>query len=1066
MLLSLAMVFSACSENAKNNLPFQKISPAHSGIDFTNTIVDNEDLNILNFHYIYNGGGVGVADFNKDGLEDLVFSGNQVDSKIYLNQGDFQFSDITEASGFISKAWATGISIVDINGDGWMDIYQSVGGSDCDGNCNNQLFIHQGLNENGTPKFKEQAKQYGLADGLYTQQTAFFDYDGDGDLDAYLLHNAIDKRDKNVPADKKFINKKSKDQLLQNNGNGQFIDVSESAGIIHKGYGLGITINDLNMDGLPDIYIANDFLSEDLIYINKGIKDGVHQGFEESASRLLKHQSYNAMGVDIADINEDARPDIFVVDMLPETNERQKTMLGFMNYNKFQLTIRQGYAPQFVRNTLQLHNGSLNDAQLPFSDIGHAAGVYNTDWSWTPLMADFDNDGDRDIYVTNGYGKDITDLDFINYSVSRPGFGTKASQQAELYAKIKAMQPITMPNYFFENKGTTNFTNQSKNWIDKENSLSNGAVYVDLDNDGDLDLVSNNIDQPAYILKNNLADSTAYLKVMLKGTVENPTGIGAKIYVTSTQKQAHYQSPVRGYLSSVSAIAHFGLGNSKEAVEVNVIWPDGKSQTLEAVTPNQTLTVDYQNAQYTSKNQKTKPNNLFVTTPNLLNYTHQENPWSDYDAQPLLLHQHSQQGPCMATADVNGIRGDEVFIGGAKGFASQLFTQNGQGEWEAIAFDDEAYEVTDAVFFDYNGDGHLDLYAVSGGTEQGAKQELYQDQLYINNGKGQFSKSDMLKAGSFPQHPKSQLIAQWTDGRMINYADKLAQGFVALGMVTDAVWSDYDNDGWEDLIVVGEGMPITMFKNKKGILAQPMRISNSAGLWNCIDAIDLNQDGLMDYVLGNQGTNTKLKASTTSPIVIYNKDYDNNGSIDPLIGMTMLDANDNKKLYPLHARDDVMKQIVKVKNRYRTYADFGKVTFDELLEHPDVSNDYLQITHLASSYLINQGDGAFELNALPNEFQIAPIRCVEGLGNGVALVVGNDYSGEKTNGWQDAMNGLVLTYHKGQIASQSAAESGFYVPGDARDIVQIIDRFAQKYTIVTQNKGALKCFKVNDTFFE
>ena len=1082
--------------NQQDKPKFNKLSLNETGIDFANHITETDSLNILNFHYIYNGGGVGIGDFNNDDLPDLVFSGNQVPSKIYLNKGHLNFTDITQTSNFKCEGWATGVSIVDINADGWDDIYISVGGYQCNGNCNNKLFINQGLDNNQVPIFKEQAEIYGLDDGLYTQQAAFFDYDGDGDLDAYLLHNVIDKRDKNVPSNKKFIDARSIDQLLENKDNNTFVDVSDSLGIKHRGYGLGITINDFNNDGRPDIYIANDFLSDDLMYLNLGHKQGNHLGFQEVAKEYLKHTSYNAMGVDVADVNNDLHPDIFVLDMLPAYNERQKTTQGFMNYDKFQLTLRQKYAPQFIRNTLQIHNGFLNDQLIPFSEVSYLSGIYNTDWSWTPLLADFDNDGDRDLFVTNGYGKDITDLDFINYSQKRNPFGTKETQLKELFNMVQQMDPITMPNYIFENEGQLAFTDRSDQWFDKENSISNGAVYSDLDNDGDLDLIVNNLNQNAFIFENTIAEHTKnnFLKIKLKGSYKNPKAIGSSITVWSQgNKQNLFQSPVRGYLSSVDPILHFGLGHTTLIDSIKIIWPDGSTSITRSIDVNQTLHLEYLKTAKETQELALHTSPMFSTNNPFSTFQHQENHWQDFDAQPLLLHQHSKQGPCMLAANIDDRPGDELFIGGAKGFPGQIWFEQEDGQFKITHLPDEASEDVDATFFDVDQDGDLDLYIVSGGTAFAKNAKELEDRLYINNGLGEFTRAeislpkssggvvqvaDFDKDGDldlfiggrvvpqqFPYTPASSLLIN-QNGQLAEYSINYSSIFQHLGMISDASWSDVDGDDWLDLVLVGEWMPITILKNNQGEFheSEIIQIPNSEGLWNSIAEGDFDNDGDPDFILGNLGKNSRLTASPSKPLYLLQTDYDGNGSTDPLIGQYYPDKNGKQKVYPLHSRDDVMKQLVLLKDRYVQYAAFGKATFSEILQRDLASADFSTIKQLASVHLENLGNLQFQMKELPQAAQVAPIQGLlvddfDHNGNLDVLVIGNDYTAEKNNGWYDASNGAFLKGNgDGTFESIPTTKSGFFVPGDGRDIIEWKNTAQESFILASQNSSKIQSF--------
>jgi len=1120
-LLLVVLLLVAC-HTSRDNATFKYLAATDTNIAFSNDITTTDSFNVLNFHYIYNGGGVGVGDFDKNGLPDLVFTGNQVPSKLYLNKGNLSFEDISVPANFTPKGWATGVSIVDINADGWEDIYISVGGLDCQGNCKNQLFIHNGLSVDGQPTFTEQAANYGLADGLYTQQAAFFDVDQDQDLDVYLLHNAITNRDKNTPTSKRFISELSKDQLLLNETIQQedgstkifFKEASEQMNITHRGYGLGITINDFNLDGLPDIYVANDFLSDDLLYLNTK-----EDGFEEVRKQVLKHTSYNAMGVDLADINNDALPDIMVVDMLSEMQERKKSMQGFMNYNKFILSLRQQYMPQFIRNTLQVHNGVMDKEIVPFSEVGYLSGVYNTDWSWTPLLADFDNDGDRDMFITNGYGKDITDLDFVNYSQSISQFGTKEALQKKLLEAVNQMRDVEIPNYFFENKGNLVFENQSANWVEEVPSISNGAVYSDLDNDGDLDLVVNNINQPAFVLENQTTGNN-YLKVQLKGSKYNPQAIGSTVEIwTKGVVQKQFHSLVRGYLSSVDPVLHFGLGQHTMIDSLLIQWHTEqsikdfiipKATTIKLDIPvNQTFVVEYEEAErlQLAEEEFAQFPIFKETILQGLSDSHKENHYQDYDFQPLLLKQLSRQGPCLAVANVDGKKGEELFIGGAKGIAGKIYYQKEDGSYYSKALPDSLSEDIDATFLDIDKDGDLDLYVVSGGTEFLAEDPNLKDRVYENDGKGNFIISEQYQSPvnnsgaciavakpdkngdrllfvggrvvpkKYPITPLSYLMTDHYK-KLIQNTDKFADGLLEVGMVTDAIWSDYNGNGEEDLLITTEWGAIHLFKREGAFLDKPTidefkiylaedttQIFTPKGLWSCIATGDFNKDGREDYLLGNLGENTQLKATLQEPLILYKGDFDNNGGPDPVVGHYYTNKKKERKLYPLHARDDVTKQLVKIKSKLRSYAAFGKATLSEVL--PNSEQDYLSVNYLSSAYLENKGQGIFHLKALPKAAQLAPIQNVlvkdiDQDGNLDALLVGNDYSAESSGGRQDAFNGLWLRGNgKGDFIPIPTNESGFLVTGDARDIITLKDKNEQELLIVSQNSNPLKIFKLN-----
>jgi len=756
--------FISCKQERKEM--FLYVNANYSGIDFSNTITENDSINIIDFQYCYNGGGVGVGDFNNDGLSDLVFSGNQLSSKLYINKGLLKFQDISKQANFSTSSWVTGVSIVDINTDGWDDIYLSVGGSNCQNNCNNLLFINNGLNEDGIPTFTEQANAYNLDKGNYSQQAVFFDYDLDGDLDVYIVNNGNVKYSKNTPVPKKYIPNHLKDHLLRNDtlegmSHPIFTNVSDSLGITHKGFGLGIALNDFNNDGWPDLYVSNDFITDDLLYINQR-NDTItnkHKGFKELSQDWMPKESFNAMGVDVADVNNDALPDVLVLDMLPYDYTRQKTMLGAMNYDKYLLSQRSKYASQYVKNTLQLNNGFIDGKPLKTSEVSYLSGIASTDWSWAPLMADFDNDGDKDIYITNGYVKDITDLDFVSYSNNNNVFGTDEAREKELKKNIQKIEGVKLNNFFYKNNDLITFEDVSTAWLSKKDSYSNGAAYADLDNDGDLDVIVNNINDKAFIIKNQTTKNIKknYIRLQLKGTQKNKHAIGAKITIwTNGIPQQQYQSVIRGYLSSVDPILHFGLESNK-IDSLEIVWPNYESTKLYNVKANELLLIDVKSAKKYVKGNKKIPSVKFELDTTTLSFKHEENPGHDYVSQHLLMRQYNRFGPCVTAANIDGKIGDELFIGGSKGIASRILSQNEQGMYEVIQELESVQENTDAVFVDIDNDTDLDLYIANGGTEFKKGSESYQDQIYLNNGTGNFE----LAKNILPEiHTKKSIIEQ------------------------------------------------------------------------------------------------------------------------------------------------------------------------------------------------------------------------------------------------------------------------------------------------------------------
>jgi len=850
-LLIILLAFSACKKDESTT--FREILPKNSGVDFNNALTYSDDLSVLEFEYMYNGAGVAVADFDQDGLQDIYFTGNMVSNRLYRNLGNWQFEDLTESAKVGSSHWSNGVAIVDINQDTYPDIYVARGGprGSTDDERANLLFINNG-NKEGVLTFTEEAQKWGLADAGYSVQATFFDADQDGDLDMYLLSNALVDFNRNTSRPKDKTGKApSADKLFRNNGDQTFTDISASAGILVEGFGLGVEVCDINTDGWPDIYVSNDFLTDDLLYINQ--KDGT---FVNEITNYFQHLTFNGMGNDIADINNDGLMDIVVLDMLPYENKRWKlTMMG-NNYDEFQNGLSNGYHPQYIRNTLQLNNGNGS-----FSEIGQLAGIAATEWSWSSLFLDFDHDGLKDLLVTNGYRQDITNLDFMVYGNRVLSMGTAEANRKQRLDQLNKLPEVKLTNFAFKNQGNLRFKDVSKAAGFTKKTYSNGMAYADFDNDGDLDVVMNNIDDPASLFENKvvLTDSTNYIRFKLEGEKPNLSALGSQIEIYhkgTLQKQ--YFTPFRGYLSTIEQAIHFGLGKDSQIDSVKVTWPDQKQQMLQDVKSNQEILLRYQDAKIIEKKEAKPQKTIFTKTKESTNptFTHHENEFVDFKIQPLLPHMHSRNGPGLAVADVNGDGQEDCFVGGAAGQPGVIMIQQDDESFESITFQDAPQEDMGALFFDPDNDGDQDLYIVSGGTafEEGNKH--YQDRLYQNDGRGNFSKTASLpdfkisgsvvtaadydkdglidlfvggrvRPGVYPLPPASFLLKNKSTANQIKFEkeEQSAQNiFKELGMVTSAIWTDFDEDTWLDLIVVGEfialknryaSMPMIMTKMVK-----------------------------------------------------------------------------------------------------------------------------------------------------------------------------------------------------------------------------------------------------------
>lgn len=1092
----------ASCNNPGHNTRFVAVKSDQTGIDFANTLIYNDSLTVLEFEYMYNGAGVALIDVNNDGLQDIYFSGNMVSGQLYLNRGDLRFENITRSAHVSTSGWSNGVSIIDINQDGFKDIYICRGGPRRTSNKEreNLLFIN-----NGDNTFIESAIKYGLADVEYSVQAAFFDYDNDGDLDVYLLSNALVNFNRNTSRPKELTGKApSVDKLYRNNGDLTFTDVSQDANILIEGFGLGVEICDINQDGWADIYVSNDFLTDDLIYINQ--QNG---SFENQSGKFLKHQTYNGMGNDLADFNNDGLVDIVVLDMLPEDNKRKKlTMMG-NNYDEFQTGLSYGYQPQYIRNTLQLNNGNGS-----FSEIGQLAGIEATEWSWSALFADYNNDGLKDLLVTNGYRQDITNLDFMVYGQKVLTMGTPEANRKQRLEALNELEGIKVHNYIYKNEGNLQFQDVTNNWGLSTPSYSNGAVYGDLDNDGDLDIVINNIDQEAHIYQNNTINATTgpgdsnYLRVGFLGPDNNREGIGVQVYIKHHgQIQYQYFTPYRGYLSSVEPFMHFGINNIQAIDSLEILWPDGSYQLMQNVAGNQTITLNYKDA---GERVKLPPANesapIFTEVSSVLNidYHHVENAFVDFKVQPLLPHMHSRNGPGIAVGDINNDGLDDFYVGGASGYSGGLYKQKPDGTFTSNDLQAKNLpEDMGVLFFDADGDHDLDLYLTSGGTAQIEGSELYIDRLLLNDGSGNFERTttalpDMRQSnapiiaadydqdgdldlfiggrvipGSYPMPASSYLLRNDSkpgNCRFTDVTQALIPELIDFGMVTSALWTDFNNDGWRDLITVGEFMSIRFFSNKQGEfeeISSNTGLENTNGWWNSLVAGDFDNDGDIDYVAGNLGLNTRYHASPKEPLCIYANDYDKNGRIDPVMCYYNNGIN-----YIAHSRDDLIKQINAMRARFRTYTDYAEATFERSFLPEELAEAYVVKTErFASSYIENLGDGRFTIKELPVQAQISPIFGMisddfDADGNLDLISVGNSYSPEVSTGRYDASVGLFLKGDgKGNFSPLDITKSGFFADGDAKGFAQLILANNSPVILVANNSQKLKAYSTSSVSY-
>jgi len=1078
---------------------------SETGIDFVNQVDYTDDFNPYIYKNFYNGGGVAIGDINNDGLSDIFFCGNLQPNKLYLNKGNFQFEDITKESSVASKGvWSTGVSFVDINGDGYLDIYVCKSGTPEGKNRHNELFIN-----NGDLTFTERAKEYGIADLGLSVHAAFFDYDKDGDLDCYLLNNSIrsvggydlikDQREIRDPlGGNKLYRFKSP---LEGEQRGVFIDVSEEAGIYGSqiGFGLGVTIGDVNKDGWLDMFVSNDFFERDYLYINN--TDGT---FDEALEDYIQEISLGSMGADMADINNDTYPEIFVTEMLPENDARMKTTAVFEDWDKYQRNLMTGYYRQFPRNVLQL-----NIEGQSFSEIGRLAGVHATDWSWGALILDMDNDGLKDLFVANGIYKDLTDHDYINYMADPATIRQILIEESMGVKKLIDMVPSNpIPNYAFQNQGELTFENRASEWGLNIPSHSNGSAYGDLDNDGDLDLVVNNVNMPSFVFRNNaemVLENNNYLMFKLVGERFNTYGLGTKITIRDRNSTFYQElAPFRGFQSTVDPRIHFGLGNIDEVDSVIVQWLDGRRTILTDVPTNQEITIYQKKASGTADFNTVAVEDLqepvFTDVSDNVSWTYQhvENDYVDFDRDRLLFHMRSNEGPKMCKGDVNGDGLEDIFIAGAKDAASTLLIQESNMTFrksnQALFQKDAKSEDTDCLFFDADGDGDPDLYVASGGNEYSSSSSVLRDRLYMNDGNGSFTRSPQVLPTLRFESTSSVDAADYdndgdidlfvgirlrpflygvpvngyileNDGRgnFTNVTEKIAPELMNVGLITDGLWFDFDNDKDLDLAVAGEWMPVKIFKNQGSVFSdftESAGLDSTNGFWNTLETADLDGDGDLDLIGGNMGLNTRFRATRHEPVKMVVNDFDKNGTAEQIISVY-----NNGKSYPMVLRDDLIMQIPVLKKKYLKYHSYKEQTVEDIFSEEQLKNAIqLHVFETHSSIFVNNGDGTFSHKPLPLNTQFSIVYGMEiadyNQDGHLDIVLGGNLSKAKPEtGIYNASYGVFLQGDgKLNFESLSPNESGFFTKGELRDFLRI-QSTQNNFLLVGRNNDKLKIFK-------
>lgn len=1102
-------LFISCNSKNKNKeriepdkeTLFTLVSHEESGIDFINEIENQKDFNIFKYRNFYNGGGVAIGDINNDNLPDIYLTANMGKNKLFLNKGDFKFEDITDKAGVGGdKPWSTGVTMVDINSDGLLDIYVANAGNMEGNNHDNDLYIN-----NGDLTFTEKANDYNLARSGFTTHAAFFDYDKDGDLDAYILNNSnIPVSSLGYAAQRKVraqdwegvpdIFKGVGDMLLRND-DGKFVDVSEEAGIYGSliGFGLGVMVSDINQDSYPDIYVSNDFYERDYLYINN--QDGT---FREEIKNWTSHLSLSSMGVDMSDINNDGLADIFITDMLPEGDERTKTVTEFEGYDIFKLKQSKDFSQQFMQNTLQVNNGNET-----FSETAYFSGIAKTDWSWGGVLFDMDNDGYRDIYVANGINHDLTDIDFVNF------FANEIIQKMALTGKKQAIDSIIdkmpvkpVPNYAFKNNQDLTFKDDTKEWGLYRPSMSNGVAYGDLDNDGDLDLIVNNVNMQAFVYKNNSDKLTNnnFIRLKLVGESPNVFAIGAtvKMYIKG-KTQLYEQIPYRGFQSSMDYIMTIGIGNAEKIDSIRVIWPNNTTKKLELVDANQTLTLKQAEAVDIYKIPKKKELKTFFTEiENNVVEPHKENNFVDFDYEGLISKMTSQEGPAVASGDINGDGNEDLYVGGAKNQLGNLYLNLGNGKLrkagQKVFEEDSFLEDTYASFFDVDGDGDLDLMIGSGGNEE-RDATNYKARLYLNDGKGKFTKDkntlpstfhnisviapydfdndndidvfigSRSVPGTYGVNPKHLFLENQGDGTFKDVTESKAYDLKDAGMITNAKWVDIDGDAIKDLILVGDWLAPKILKNSgRRLTLEKSNLDNYSGWWNTIENVDLDKDGDQDLILGNQGSNIAYKATKDAPMRMFINDYDNNGTIEQIVTHSI-----NGKDMPIHMKKELTAQLSSLKKQNLKASEYSKKSIQELFSKEIFDRSIKKEVNITESVVaINNGNGNFTVKKLPNQVQLSCVCDISttdlnGDGNLDLIMAGNNYEFKPQFSRLDANYGSVLLGNgKGDFEWQDYNKSGFFVKGEVKKIEQFKDAAGNSFLFVAINNEQPKIFKINE----